>query len=88
MREVRHNDPNAVLPPPKPAPMSAEALTELSTQLFRVQGEIQLQAARFGSVWASLAHRQTEEFHGLVLALLTVREQPDLFTARQLEVVQ
>ena len=62
--------------PNRAAPYPAERLRELSTELFRVQGEIDRRSGVFGLEWAAEAHTVTEEFHGLVLALLTLTGEP------------
>lgn len=84
MRELLHADPLATLPPRMleptdedtrtAGPMSRNDLSRISTDCFRLQGEIDRQTERFGPVWAVQAHHLCESFHGLVLALLTVGE--------------
>lgn len=58
------------------APMTQEDLSAVSTMLFRVQGEIDRQAERFGPVWAKEARTHVEWSHGVVLAMMTFYERP------------
>jgi hypothetical protein len=90
MRSISHLDADAKLPPPKPAPMGADEITDLVTMLFRAQGEVARQRDRFGAAWAAHASYAIENTIGLALAMLTVYEQPELFSVRadRLEVVQ
>ena len=83
MRELRHTDPLACLPPRmmeqadeprRAAPMDHEELRRIATDCFRVQGEIDRQTRRFGPAWAEHAHYLAESYNGLIFALLTIDE--------------
>lgn len=71
IREVRHGI-STELPPRMPAPMSREELGALSTSCFRLQGELARRSEVFGPEWAEQSHSLLAQFHGLVLALMTV----------------
>jgi hypothetical protein len=56
--------------PRRAAPLDPDEMRRMCTDAFRLQGEIDRQTERFGSLWAAQAHHVAESYAGLILAML------------------